>query len=72
MVLSGFMTTMPWAGSVAEVTVKGSKSASLSLAKTSIVTGVPSLVVAVSSSATGGESFTGAILTVTMAVSTPP
>ena len=57
MVLSGLMTTMPWNGSVAEVTVNESPSISLSLAKTSIVTGVSSSVMALSSMATGGALY---------------
>ena len=67
---SGLIVTAP-SREVAVVTVNGSLSTSLSLARTATVTGVSSGVVAVSFRATGG-SLTGRTITSTIAVSKPP
>ena len=64
------ITTLPLEA-VAVVTVSGSPSTSLSLASTGMITGVSSLVVAVSGWATGA-SLTGVTVTVTVAVAKPP
>ena len=54
---SGLITTVPFAGSVTEpgVTVIGSPSGSKSLAKTTIATGIPTSVLAVSLFAIGAS-----------------
>ena len=66
------IATVPWVGETeAKVTVSGSFSGSLSLASTSIVTGVSNGVSAVSFTASGA-SFTPPTSTATVAVSVRP
>ena len=71
MVSSALITTEPLAGAVVALTLSVSPSRSLSLPKTSMVTGVSSLVVAVSSRAVG-SSLAAETVTVTLAVALPP
>ncbi|TYC51579.1 hypothetical protein ETQ85_24215 [Zoogloea oleivorans] len=69
---SGLMVTVPLVGStLAELTVRGSPSGSLSLPSTVKVTGVSSGVLLVSAMATGA-SLTAATLIVAVAVEVPP
>ena len=70
-VLSPSITATPLDGLVTEVTVSVSPSTSESLASTSVVTGVSSDVVSVSSIATG-TSLAAPTEIVTVAVSVPP
>src|SRR5262249_28209579 len=55
MVLLALTTTAPWAGWVAPVTLSGSPSGSLSLARTLTVTGVSSAVAVEAFTASGGR-----------------
>ena len=64
--------TVPFAGVVTPMIVSASPSGSLSLASTLIVTGAPVIVVAVSSTATGGRFGCAVTVTATFAVATPP
>ncbi len=65
------ITTLPWNGVPVAVIERAWPSGSLSLARALIVTGTSSVVVALSVTATGG-SFTGVIVTVTVAVDVRP
>src|SRR4051812_15331952 len=64
---SGLIATVPCAaGTVAAITVSGSPSGSLSLARTLMMRGVPSVALVASFTAIGA-SFTGVTVTVTIA-----
>ena len=63
---SALTTTVPWGGSVA-VTVIGRSPSPVSLARTAMITGVPTPAEAASATATGTSS-TGVTVTVTVAV----